>query len=418
MLYKKTPDISTNIIKNHLSIEAWFREYHSNFKPIITCSVDLRNSHYKIAPVDTNLFPAGFNNLSEESYALAVQAFQFCIQNEIGSCRRILIIPESHTRNIFYYESLAMLRDIIYQAGYEVKIGSLLLEPDQVANEVTLPSGKKLQLYPIIRIEDKIKLEDYDPCLIILNNDLSAGVPPVLNNIKQTVMPASKLGWYQRSKYKHFSQFSKVATEFSKIINIDPWFLIPDQAYLDDFDIYNQEKIELLANKTQELLDKIQLKYTEYKIKDKPFVFLKADAGTYGMGVIPIVNAQEIYGLNRKEKKNMAVRKGNQQVNKVFLQEGVYTYEKYGELNSVSEPVIYLFGQQVIGGFYRVHEKKDSNENLNTPGMAFKPIAFQGCCHMPDPSLSISCIKNKNYVYGVIARLAALSARLEQGLYE
>ncbi len=418
MLNKYNFDISDKIIKNHLLIETWFREYHSDFNPVITCSVDLRNSHYKIAPVDTNLFPAGFNNLSEQSHALAVQAFQALVQHEIGSCRRILLIPESHTRNVFYYESLAKLRDIIYQAGFEIQIGSLLLESGQEPTDVTLPSGRHIMLHPLIRDQDRIKLTDYDPCLVILNNDLSAGVPEILKNIKQTITPSLDLGWYQRSKFKHFEQFGKIANEFSSLIDIDPWFILPEQDYINDFDVYNSESIELLAHKTQLLLDKIQAKYNQYQIPDKPFIFMKADAGTYGMGVIPILDAQEIYSLNRKEKQNMAVRKGNQQVDKVLIQEGVYTYEQYGELGSVAEPVIYMFGHHVIGGFYRVHQKKGINENLNAPGMAFEPMAFQECCHTPDPTQPVSYAKNKYYVYGVIARLASIAARLEQGCYK
>ena len=165
------------------------------------------------------------------------------------------------------------------------------------------------------------------------------------------------------------------------------------------------------------IITKIQKKYTQYGITDKPFIFMKADAGTYGMGVIPILDAQEIYAFNRKEKQNMATRKGNQQVDRVLLQEGVYSYEQYGELNAVAEPVIYLFGHQVIGGFYRVHKNKGTNENLNAPGMAFEPMAFQDCCHTPNPEQPTLYNKNKYYVYGVIARLASLAARLEQGCY-
>ena len=410
-------EIFTKIIHNHVMIETWFREYHSEFNPIITCSIDLRNSHYKISPIDTNLFPAGFNNLSEHSHDLAVQAFQSVVQHEVGSCRRVLLIPESHTRNVFYYESLAKLSDIIYQAGYEIKIGSLLLEAGQPPTEVDLPSGKKIVLYPLVRENDRVKLVGYDPCFIILNNDLSSGIPDILKNIKQIVTPSPDLGWHQRSKFKHFNQFKKVATEFARLIDIDPWLIIPYHDYVDSFDVYNPESIENLAHKAQLLLDKIQHKYHEYGIADKPFIFMKADAGTYGMGVMPILEAKEIYLLNRKEKQNMAVRKGKQQVDRVLIQEGGYTYEQYGASPAVAEPVIYLFGQQVIGGFYRVHQKKGINENLNSPGMAFEPMAFQDCCHTPNPEKPISYSKNKYYVYGVIARLASISARLEQGCY-
>ena len=47
-------------------IDAWFEKQYKNSPPPFYSSVDLRHSGYKIAPVDTNLFPAGFNNLSEK----------------------------------------------------------------------------------------------------------------------------------------------------------------------------------------------------------------------------------------------------------------------------------------------------------------------------------------------------------------
>jgi len=47
----------------------------------VYCSVDLRNAGFKLAPVDTNLFPGGFNNLSPEMLPLAVQAAMAAIEN-------------------------------------------------------------------------------------------------------------------------------------------------------------------------------------------------------------------------------------------------------------------------------------------------------------------------------------------------
>ena len=47
-------------------INAWFAAASKNTPPFVYNSVDLRNSGFKLAPVDTNLFPAGFNNLNEK----------------------------------------------------------------------------------------------------------------------------------------------------------------------------------------------------------------------------------------------------------------------------------------------------------------------------------------------------------------
>ena len=53
-------------LDNQEKIETWFKEQWQITPPPFYCSVDLRNAGFKLAPVDTNLFPAGFNNLNPE----------------------------------------------------------------------------------------------------------------------------------------------------------------------------------------------------------------------------------------------------------------------------------------------------------------------------------------------------------------
>ncbi len=107
-------------------IEAWLREqWHKTPAPIMG-SVDLRNAGFKLAPVDTNLFPAGFNNLSADFLPLAVQAAQATLCQLLPCTKRLLLIPENHTRNMHYFESVASLAEILQTAGFEVRIGSLI----------------------------------------------------------------------------------------------------------------------------------------------------------------------------------------------------------------------------------------------------------------------------------------------------
>ncbi|MBD3727807.1 MAG: glutamate--cysteine ligase, partial [Moraxella osloensis] len=55
--------IEQKLLANKAIIESWFRcQFRSTPAPFYA-SVDLRNAGFKLAPVDTNLFPAGFNNL-------------------------------------------------------------------------------------------------------------------------------------------------------------------------------------------------------------------------------------------------------------------------------------------------------------------------------------------------------------------
>jgi glutamate--cysteine ligase len=40
-------------------------------------------------------------------------------------------------------------------------------------------------------------------------------------------------------------------------------------------------------------------------------------------------------------------------------------------------------GERVVGGFYRVHKDRGIDENLNSPGMKFEPLAFASPCQKP-----------------------------------
>ena len=94
--------VERHLVDHQSDIESWFRnQWRKTPAPFYT-SVDLRNAGYKLAPVDTNLFPAGFNNLNPAFEALCIQAVQLAVERLSHQVDRILIIPENHTRNLFY----------------------------------------------------------------------------------------------------------------------------------------------------------------------------------------------------------------------------------------------------------------------------------------------------------------------------
>src|SRR4030065_626386 len=72
--------IETHLLQNQAGIERWFRSQWLQTPAPFYCSVDLRNAGFKLAPVDTNLFPAGFNNLNPAFLPLCVQAVQAMIE--------------------------------------------------------------------------------------------------------------------------------------------------------------------------------------------------------------------------------------------------------------------------------------------------------------------------------------------------
>ena len=58
-------ELEQKVLEATPAIERWFRLEWQEHTPPFYCSVDLRNAGFKLAPVDTNLFPGGFNNLSD-----------------------------------------------------------------------------------------------------------------------------------------------------------------------------------------------------------------------------------------------------------------------------------------------------------------------------------------------------------------
>jgi glutamate--cysteine ligase len=392
------------------TIEHWLRTQWLEHASPFYASVDLRNSGFKLAPVDTNLFPGGFNNLNPDFLPLCVQAMQIAVEKICPEARGVLLIPENHTRNLFYLQNVAQIALILKQAGMRVRIGSLLPEIT-AATQIQLPDGGALTLEPLVRHGNRLGVADFDPCVVLLNNDLSAGVPDILKNLEQSIFPPLSAGWYTRRKSQHFTAYDRVADEFAKLLDIDPWLINPYFATCDQVNFQERVGEECLAAQVDVVLQKIRVKYAEYGVKHDPFVIVKADAGTYGMGIMTVKEGSEITGLNRKQRNKMAVVKEGLAVSDVLIQEGVYTFEQINE--AVAEPVIYMIDHYVVGGFYRVHTSRGVDENLNAAGMHFEPLAFKACCTMPNPECEPDDTPNRFYAYGVVARLALLAASLE-----
>ncbi|SPA46238.1 glutamate--cysteine ligase [Cupriavidus taiwanensis] len=407
-------ELEKKILDATPSIERWFRLEWQEHTPPFYCSVDLRNAGFKLAPVDTNLFPGGFNNLAPEMLPLAVQAAMAAIEKICPDAKNLLLIPERHTRNMFYLQNVARLSLIMRQAGLNVRLGSLSEEITE-PTPIELPDGQTLVVEPLARLGTKgrrLGLKDFDPCSILLNNDLSAGIPPVLENInEQYLLPPLHAGWSTRRKSSHFSAYDEVAKKFAKLIDIDPWMVNPYFARTTGVNFHERVGEEELADAVEGVLKKIAKKYREYGIKETPYVVVKADAGTYGMGIMTVRDPSEIKGLNRKERNKMSVVKEGLEVSDVIIQEGVHTFEKVNE--AVAEPVVYMIDRYVVGGFYRVHTGRGNDENLNAPGMHFVPLAFAPNGIPDSHAKPGAAVPNRFYMYGVVARLALLAASLE-----
>lgn len=401
-------------------IEHWFRSQWLEYAAPFYASVDLRNAGFKLAPVDTNLFPGGFNNLNPDFLHLSVQAAMVAVEKICPEAHRLLIIPENHTRNTYYLRNVYELANILKQAGMNIRIGSIspeITEPTKFETQ----GGQSLLLEPVVRVGNRIKLKEttvdgvtlpeFDSCAILLNNDLSGGIPQILENLEQVLIPPLYAGWSTRRKSQHFEAYNRVASEFSQLLGIDEWLINPYFDTCGEIDFNARTGEDCLASKVEQLLEKIKLKYAEYGVTQEPFVIVKADAGTYGMGIMTVKSPDDVRDLNRKTRNKMSVVKEGLEVSEVIIQEGVYTFESINE--AVAEPVVYMMDHFVIGGFYRVHTGRGVDENLNAPGSHFVPLAFEKPCTLPDCAGAPDAPPNRFYAYGVVARLALLAAAIE-----
>ncbi len=407
-------ELEKKILDATPAIERWFRLEWQEHTPPFYCSVDMRNSGFKLAPVDTNLYPGGFNNIAQEMLPLAVQAAMAAIDKYCPDARNLLLIPERHTRNTFYLQNVARLIQIFRQTGLNVRLGSLS-EEIKSPTTLDLPDGGTLTLEPLVRSANgrRLGLKNFDPCTILLNNDLSAGIPSILEGLhEQTLLPPLHAGWAIRRKTNHFAAYDEIAKKFGKLIDIDAWMVNPYFAKCGSVNFHERTGEECIAESVDAVLTKIRKKYKEYGIKEAPFVIVKADAGTYGMGIMTVRDASEVRDLNRKQRNKMAVVKEGLEVSDVIVQEGVHSFEHINE--SVAEPVVYMIDRYVIGGFYRVHAERGVDENLNSPGAHFVPLAFAQQHSLPDLGAKPgTAAPNRFYMYGVVARLALLAASLE-----
>lgn len=405
-------ELEQRILDSMSSIERWFRLEWMEHTPPFYCSVDVRNAGFKLAPVDTSFYPAGWSNLTPPMLPLAVQAAMAAIEKICPEARNLLIVPENKVNNTFYLSNLAQLRRIFNMAGLNVCIGSI--DPSvKKSTTLELPGGESITLEPVVRTGGRLGVKDFDPCTILLNNDLRAGVPGILEDLhEQYLLPPLHAGWPTRRSSTHFKCYEEVAKRFGKLIGVDAWLINPMYEKVGLLDLSTEEGMQTLRAGVDSLLAKIRKRYKEYGIKEKPFVVVKSDNGSTGMGAMTVRAAKQLQAVQPKARGTGSGPAQGGQVFDVILQEGVLTNERIND--AVAEPVIYLMDRYVVGGFYRVHAERGPDEDLCAPGSSYVPLAFAESMHLPQPGVRPGAsAPNRFYMYGVIGRLAMLAASYE-----
>ncbi len=405
-MQKITEILSKKITANRQKIAGFFAEKFSKNLPLFYNSVDLRHSGFKIAPVDTNCFPSGFNNLSAASREKAKLVTADFLQNNFPTVKKILILAESHTRNSRYFENILSLQEII-GSSKEVVIGSLIPHLKE-KTALNLENGHSITLHPVVKMDNKIAtIEGFITDLIILNNDLTDGIPEILQDLETPIIPPSMMGWHNRTKSNHFTIYNTLASELAKIMEIDPWLISSKHLTCTDVNFKEQKGLECVAEYVDELIENLKKKYQEYNIDEEPYCYVKADSGTYGIAVWPVFSGKEILEINKKERNKMNMLKGSVQNTHVIIQEGVKTIDRIE--GKISEPMIYLINAQVVGNLFRVNENRDEKISLNAAGASFFDLEI-----LTDNQIKIGSEKSKiAEIYEILGKLAALASAIE-----
>ncbi|MFO1266230.1 MAG: glutamate--cysteine ligase [Rubrivivax sp.] len=403
-------ELEARILESMPAIERWFRLEWMEHTPAFYTSVDLRNAGYKLAPVDTELFPRGFNHLTPQMLPLAVQAAMAAIEKICPEAKNLLLVPgpQALEGNPFYLTHLQRLVEVFTMAGLNVRLGSLA-RGLEAPRPLAAPDGGELLLEPLVRSGHRLGLRDFDPCTILLNDDLAAGVPGLLEDLhEQYLLPPLHASAALRRKSRHFQSYEEVAKRFAKLLGMDPWLLHTMHAQCGEVDPATEAGIDCVRTHADALLAKIRRKHKEYGIADRPFVVVKSD-GPGGTDVLTVRDAKDLDDPERRARLAKSLPAGRHDV---IVQEGVPTYERIHD--AVAEPVVYMIDRYVIGGFYRVHAARGIDESLDAPGSAFVPLAFAESHQLPRRGVKPGAsAPNRFYMYGVIGRLAMLGAAYE-----
>ncbi|MBX3039859.1 MAG: glutamate--cysteine ligase [Bdellovibrionaceae bacterium] len=389
------------ILQNMDQVCSWFQGIATELPVPIYSSYDIRDAGYKIANVDANIYPAGFNNICPADKETSVGLMEKYLKTHYGSqIKNILLVTEEHTQNPFYWENVGAIHDLMTGAGFNLRIGFPRVLPEPL--KVTSATGREFHVGSAVPNSEL--LQGFGPDLVVSNNDFSNAYEEWAQGLPWAINPPRELGWYQRKKSRYFRHYNDLATKFCEVAGLDPFLFRVETEEFNHFEIENPESRKELAERVNRMLLHLREEYSKRGITQEPFVFVKNNAGTYGLAVIRVTSGEEILSWGYKSRKKMKAAKGGRDVEEVIIQEGIPSVVK--SENATAEPVIYMIGTELAGGFLRTHAEKDDTESLNSPGAVYKRLCVSDLAVDPQ-----GCPKEN--VYGWSAKLGLMAIARE-----
>lgn len=391
------PLVHKQICTKYDDLIKWYHSKASKLAYPIYSSYDVRDAGYKVGIVDANIFPAGFNNICPTDLEESPELFKAYLEKHYSPTpKRILLVTEEHTQNSFYWENVWTIKSLLEQAGSQVLVG--IPRHLEQSIEVESAGGKKITVHSA-ELENPI-IKEFNPELIISNNDFSEAKEDWAKNLTIPVNPPRELGWYQRKKSNFFRFYNQLVSEFCAIAELDPFLLQVTTEEFKSFDITDDESINAVADRIDKMIADLEIEYKKRGIEQKPFIFVKNNSGTYGLAVLKVNSGADFKSLNYKSRKKMKAAKGGREVEEVVIQEGIPSVVTAD--GATAEPVIYMVGCHLAGGFFRTHKEKTDSESLNSPGAVYKRMCIADLAIRPN---ECPC----ENVYGWASKLALLA---------
>lgn len=386
--------------KNWNAVNDLLDRWQAELPQPLYSSVDVRESHVKYAPVDHNLYSAGWNNICNKDLQKAQELFRQAIQKAAPGAKSVALVPESHTKNKWYLDNVHYLKTSVAGGGFAVEIVSpdAQLFSDGPTLQLESQSGHAITVHQVKVVAGTFKRVDgatssYEA--VVLNNDQSNPLDVDWQNFKLPVMPSPFAGWTRRQKNSHFRHYQLVANKFCAHFGINPDLLQARFRAVENVDFEAQEGLEGLAAAVDELVR---------EIGPDAAVFAKASQGTYGMGISVFKSGDEVRAMNRRTRNKMDVGKNNIKFTSVLVQEGVETVVKVED--APAEITMYLIDGKAMGGFMRYNPERGTNANLNSQGMLYRKFCVSDICQDTDTHV-------KEAVYATVGRLSVLAASHE-----
>jgi len=390
-----------NFCKASQKLTDWYCEKKRSLDYPIYSSYDIRDSGFKISNVDGNIYPAGFNNICHQDRDSSVELMRKFIDDHYDPrIKKIMLVTEEHTNNPYYWENVLAIQYLLEQSGRSV----LIAIPQKLEAPLKIKSATGKEVLVHSAFENSESFQKFKPEIVISNNDFSNAHEEWAAQNSLPVNPPRELGWYQRKKSRYFHHYNQLVNEFCRLIDQDPFLLNVQTELFDQFDMNEDSSMDLLGDRVDHMISNLKSEYQKRNIQQAPVVFVKNNAGTYGLAVLRVSSGAELKELNYKSRKKMKAAKGGREVSEVIIQEGIPS--RILSEGATAEPVIYMIGCQLAGGFLRTHAEKSATESLNSPGAVYKRLCVS------DLNVSIEGHPLEN-VYGWSARLGLLAMALE-----